>query len=177
MHLMRQWFGGVAAARIRQMREQWKRSLVLTGVLVACAVVALGGLGFMAAAAYLALRAILLPWQAALVIGGAALLLALVGALLARSLLARSGSREAPEPDTPAPHPDASPVENIAELGRTLGRDLSQYGIRTSDVMLGALLAGTLLGASPALRDRLFGRRGSPRNSAVRNPDRRTRCR
>jgi hypothetical protein len=68
-------------------------------------------------------------------------------------------------------------VENVAELGRTLGRDLSQYGIRTSDVMLGALLAGTLLGASPALRDRLFGRRGNPRGSAVRNPDRRTRCR
>jgi hypothetical protein len=177
MRLIRQLFGGFAEAKIRQAREQWRRGMVLTGVTAVCAVVALCGFGFMAAAAYLALREILLPWQAALIVGGAALALSLIGVLSARVLLARRPAGQARAAGNPGPHHDEAQVERIAELGRALGEGLSRHGIHTADVMLGALLAGALLGASPGLRDKLLGRRRGARNAAARDPERRTRGR
>ncbi|MGC1951712.1 MAG: hypothetical protein WA970_03895, partial [Gammaproteobacteria bacterium] len=72
------------------------------------------------------------------------------------------------------PAPEAAGIDRIARLGETIGASISKQDIRTVDVMIGALIAGALLGASTALRERLLdpGRWRSRRSAS--KPDRHT---
>jgi MFS family permease len=175
MRLIRQLFGGFAAARIRQAGEWWRRGMLLSGVMLACTLLALCGLGFIAAGAYLSLREIMLPWQAALVVGGALLAISLIGVLCARFLLVRRPRAAARKADAPNPPHEQAPLESMADMGRRIGADLSRNGVHPADLLLGALLAGALLGASPGLRDNLLRRRQGPCGHAAKKPGSRQR--
>jgi hypothetical protein len=105
----------------------------------------------------------LAPWKAGVIIGVVAILLSLIGglivwlAMLRKSLSRPVGAKQAPS--------EENDVDAVTHLGETIGASLFKNGIRTTDIMVAALVAGTVLGASPALRDRLLRRR---RGSAER---------
>ncbi len=143
-----------------RIRALWRRGLATAAVGLLLALLATGGAGFLAVAAYLALAQVTAPWGAALIVGGTLLGVALLGAL-GLWLALRDGHAAAPSRPPPAAAgapADAGeqPVDMAVRLGGDLGRRLGRRGVRTPEVMLGALVVGTVLGASPALRDRLF---------------------
>jgi hypothetical protein len=116
---------------------------------------------FIAVGSYLSLSERMVPWKAGLIVGGGVLILSVIGALSAGFLVQR---RKTTQPSSKSQSaPDAARIDSIARLGETIGASISKQGIRTVDVMIGALVAGALLGASPALRERLLrpGRRRS----------------
>jgi hypothetical protein len=149
---------GLAAQKAQQARAWWRRSVVATGLLVFCSLTALSGLGFIAVGGYIALSETFTPWEAGLIVGGAILVLSLVGALIARFVVLR---RKPAQPSgAQMPRPEEAYVDAITHLGETIGAGLFKNGIRTTDIVIAALVAGTVLGASPALRDRLLRRKG-----------------
>lgn len=173
--MIREWFGAVTAATFGRVREQLQRSLLLGAVAAFCSLLALCGLGFVAVGGYLSLREALAPWQAGLVVGGAALVLSLSGVLAAYFLTRRQGNT--PQHSTDHPGREEAPLDSAADLGRAIGAGLARHGVHSTDVMLGALLAGTVLGASQGLRNKPPRRGRCSGEEAASGPERRTRRR
>ncbi len=165
-----------AVGRTLDQAGRWAgRSGLLAGAAAFSGLMVFCGLVFAAIGAFLSLQQTLQPWLAGLLVGG---LLALVGlavllmlwlSLAKREPAAPARAKPAVEPpETPAPN-STGPADDAAQLGETLGAYLGAKGFRTADVMVAALAAGALLGASPALRDRLFGgKRRSPKDPECR---------
>lgn len=114
-------------------------------------VLGLVGLGFLVAGLYLYLAEFLVPWGAALGAGLAVLVLALVFLILCWLAAKGPSSKSPPEKEDSAQGGET--VEALVKL-------LENSGISTKEASLVALLGGTLLGASPELRRKLFGGRG-----------------
>ena len=157
---------GLAAQNTQKVVAWWRRGVVGTVLLGFCGLAALGGLGFIGAGSYASLSETLEPWKAGLIVGIVALLLSLIGALLVWIFLLRKESTQA---SAPKPASDEFDVDTIAHLGETIGASLFKNGIRTTDIMLAALVAGTVLGASPALRERLLRRKRSTTDKSSSN--------
>lgn len=154
MRLIHELLGGVTAAKINDVRDQWRQRIVAMGVVAFCALAAFGGLAFIAVGSYLSLREGMVPWKAGLIVGGGVLVLSLIGALSARFLVHRR--KATPPSGKSQPAPEAARIDSIARLGETIGASISKQDIHTVDVLIGALIAGALLGASSALRERLL---------------------
>jgi hypothetical protein len=172
MRLIRGLFGDVATAKINDVRDQWRRRIVATGVMALCALAALCGLGFITVGSYLSLREGMVPWKAGLIGGGAMLALALIGALSARLLVHRRKATQ--QAGGNQPPREAARIDSIARLGETIGASICKQGIRATDVVIGALVAGVILGARPALRQRLLRPRRCGSRRSGSHPDRRT---
>ncbi|MDZ7750356.1 MAG: hypothetical protein U5S82_01570 [Gammaproteobacteria bacterium] len=158
--------GGVLAAARARVRAVWRRGLAMAVLSLVLALLAVSGAGFLVLAAYLALAQVMAPWSAALIVGGALVGVALLGALgvwlILRGRHDGAASQSAPPAAGAPADADERPVDMAARLGEDLGQRLGRRGVRVSDVMVAALVAGTLLGASPALRARLFRNGGVP---------------
>jgi hypothetical protein len=119
-----------------------------------CAVAALGGVGFIAVGVYVSLCESLSAWLSGLIVGGAILLPALIAMLILRYSM-RNNAKSQARPSDPGPaEMESAQVDNITHLGEVVGSAMSKRGVRTTDVMIAALVAGTVLGAAPALRRR-----------------------
>lgn len=151
--------GRLARPWLNAVGDWWRRLLRQSLLLAACSLVALAGVGFLVAAAYLGLRVVLAPWAAALATGGILLVTAAAGLLAARLA---DGGVDAPA-ECVADEPREQPVDVATRLGEDLGAHLGRRGVRTTDLVFAGLVAGTVLGASPALRQRLFRRDGGDR--------------
>lgn len=131
-----------------------QRYLSRLGLTVATCVVsmliAIVGVGFLLAAAYLAIVEISSPTIAALATGAAALVIAGLIALLARARM-RRGALAAALEERPELQP--SQGEFAAELGLLLGSQATSW-IRSHALGAAtlALIAGFVVGASPGLR-------------------------
>jgi xanthine/uracil permease len=112
----------------------------------------LGSLVFIAVGSYLSLREVLSPLKSGLVMGSILAGLSIIGILITWFLVQRRNHARSTNPK-----PEDVPVDTIASLGETIGYGLGERGVRQTDVVIAALVAGTVLGASPVLRDRLFG--------------------
>lgn len=128
----------LAGERLR-VRRAVRRVVLQAALLVAALTVALIGAGFLVASIYLYLRGVLGAWQAGLVTGGIAIVLALLILAIAAALRGRP-ARRAP----PRPRPEQS--ETAAGLGRAAGEILSGTNLRTTDAAMIALVAGIALG-------------------------------
>ncbi|HZX24184.1 MAG TPA: phage holin family protein [Woeseiaceae bacterium] len=140
------------AARIgERFQTWWQHQAVAAVLLVVCAVIALAAIGFAVTSGYLALKVAMPAWAAALVTAGTLLVLALIAGVVANSY-ARRPLREPAR--SPGREPEAPPVELASRMGRSLGENLSRRGVRSTDVVIAALVAGVALGVAPALRER-----------------------
>lgn len=167
--LLREWINTVAAARILTARLWLRRSAAWAAVAAFLGLLLVAGLGFIVVGGYLSLRAEYSPWEAGLMVGGTLLLLALIGALVSWLILTRQPNARplpsiAPELSVPPPAEIAPTlvdpaVANLVQLGERVSASLRGSGIKTVDVMIGALVAGVVLGGSPGLRSRV----GAPR--------------
>lgn len=162
------------AARIAERFQTWWQHQAVAAVLLAVsAVIALAAVGFAVMSGYLALSVAMPAWAAALVTAGTLLVLALIAGLVANSYarrpLRRPDSSRAREPR--ARQPETPPVELASRMGRSLGENLSRRGVRSTDVVIAALVAGVALGVAPALRERF----GSTDDDEERRPERRRR--
>jgi len=121
---------------------------------------AFGGLVFLLLGAYLSLAKVLQPWQAGAIVGGAMILIAFIALWIIAGAITKQGRMAAPPPSPSgtfatagAPQPPGSVPDTLrAAIGEMLGAT----GVKTSDIAIGALVAGLVLGASPRLRQRLF---------------------
>lgn len=165
--LLREWLNTIAAARFLTARLWLRRSAAWAAVAAFLGLLLVAGLGFIVVGAYLSLRAEYSPWEAGLIVGGTLLLLALIGALISWLIFARQSfvrplpplQVSVPPPAAVAPAMVDPAVTNLVQLGERLGSSLRGSRIRTVDVMIGALVAGIILGGSPELRQRVGGQR------------------
>ncbi|KPJ95902.1 MAG: hypothetical protein AMJ55_02885 [Gammaproteobacteria bacterium SG8_15] len=146
--------------------KYWSYCLITRSVILALfGLIALIGVGFIAAGSYFSLTEFFTPWTAGLIVGCVMLLMALLGAWITVLYLQKTTQSLPPENPMPDNSRDQSKVDTAAHLGEIVGARLSNSNIRTIDVMIAALVAGTILGASPALRKRLSNRQRSARSS------------
>ncbi|HKL61908.1 MAG TPA: phage holin family protein [Woeseiaceae bacterium] len=156
----------LAAHAAERFQTWWQRQAVAAVLLVVCAVIGLAAIGFAVAAGFLALGVAMPPWGAALLTAGILALLALVAGLIAGSYARRPlPGRSRPVRDE---EEEPSSVELASSVGRSLGENLNRRGVRSTDVVVAALVAGVALGVAPALRERL-GRGDEPRRERRRN--------
>jgi hypothetical protein len=134
------------------------RSLIGIALMMFFALFAVGGLIYLSIACYLALREIVDPWQAGLILGGGLLVLSLLGVFTTWFFLWRHPDKYAGESIGSRLEQPPS-VDAVTRLGEAISAPLGQRDIRTIDIMIAALAAGTVLGASPALRKRMSRRK------------------
>jgi len=161
-------FHRLAARIAERFQAWWQHQAVAAVLLVVCAAIGLAAIGFAVMAGYLALSVAMPAWAAALVTAGILLLLALIAGLVANSYARRPLRRPA---TPPARQTEAPPVELASRMGRSLGENLSRRGVRSTDVVIAALVAGVALGVAPALRERF----GQADDDEDRQPGRRRR--
>lgn len=122
--------------------------MVLVGLAVAGAFV-FAGVGL-----YFSLAEVMPPWQAGAIVGGAALLAALVLLAVAALLFAGFGYRSAPATARHERATRPASEDGAAQVGRAVGEMMARADIRATDLALGALVAGVVLGAGPRGRGR-----------------------
>lgn len=142
-------------------------------VLFGCAV--LSGVGFIAIGSYFSLSAGLAPWAAGLIVGCVLILLSLVGmwitVLYWRNTYQHRISKQPNGGNSEAQSPEAQTmIDTAAHLGEITGASLSRSGVRPTDVVIAALVAGTILGAAPVLRKRQRNRKHYRRRSHREQP-------
>lgn len=147
----------------------WSNRLIATVIVVTLfGVVILGGLGFIAVGGYSTLIETMEPWAAGLIVGGVLVVAALLGVWITVAIWNKRPPTQ-PSENTPVATVAAqTTVDTAAHLGEFMGSKLSRSGIRITDVAIAALVAGTILGASPSVRKRLSNRKRSknpPRSS------------
>ncbi len=101
---------------------------------------------------YLYLAAFLMPWAAAVTAGLVVLVLALLFLIICWLMAGKGPSRQQSGEETSS-HQGGETVEMLLGL-------MQKSGISAKEASLIALLAGTMLGASPELRRKLFGEHG-----------------
>jgi ABC-type nitrate/sulfonate/bicarbonate transport system permease component len=111
------------------------------------------------------------PWEAGLIIGGVILLLSVLGIWITIAVWNKRTQTQLPEKPALSTGESQASVDSVAHLGEIVGASLSKSGIRTTDVMIAALVAGTILGASPSLRRRLSNRKRHKNPSHSSNDD------
>ncbi|MGA9573089.1 MAG: hypothetical protein WBS20_03980 [Lysobacterales bacterium] len=161
---------GLAENALSSVRAWWERRLIETTLMLFCGLATLGALGFVAVGGYISLCQFFSPWQSGLIVGGILLLLSLTGALLLWRFTKSAAPHPAPRSECPetAPGTGQAPLDDVAQLGEIIGARLGQRGIHKTDVMLSALVAGTVIGVSSALRHRRRQPKGDvPDHSAV----------
>jgi hypothetical protein len=129
-----------AAAERRHLARGLSRNLWLAGFALVAFLAVLEGILVMLAGLFLTLSAQMPPWQAGLVAGGALVVVALlVLAIVAHAL------RLKPIPP-PAPIVSA-PAAEATHLLQAAGEILGRSRLKLSDFIVGALVAGLVIGA------------------------------
>ena len=121
--------------------------MALLGLAVMAVVV---GMVFVLYGLYLSLAESLPPWQAGVIVGGVVVLFAAI--LL---LVIAQQSRPAPIKSSNSPEQTTSD-DSTAQLGSVIGDIVAKSNVKSSDIVLTALIAGIVLGASPSLRQRIL---------------------
>jgi len=146
----------LVARAAERFQTWWQHQAIAAVLLGVCAVIGLAAIGFAIAAGVLALGVAMPSWAAALIIAGILLVLALIAGLIANGYAGRPLPQRAGRPAATS-QADLPSVELASRMGRSLGENLSRRGVRSTDVLVAALVAGIALGVAPALRER-FGR-------------------
>lgn len=139
----------VAAEHAKLWRSSVRLAIVmaLLGLAVMAVVV---GMVFVLYGLYLSLAESLPPWQAGVIVGGVVVLFAAI--LL---LVIAQQSRPAPIKSSNPPEQTTSD-DSTAQLGSVIGDIVAKSNVKSSDIVLTALIAGIVLGASPGLRQRIL---------------------
>jgi len=153
--------GRATANKTRQLREVFERSVVYATLVRLSAAVALLAVAVIAVGGYISLSTQYTPWIAGLIVGGVVLVLALIVTLFVWRMTHPhvSTSTRPTVAETDAPPPSKRQVDAITRMGEDIGAGLKNGQVKTIDVLIAALVAGTVLGASPALRHRILQRR------------------
>ena len=139
----------VAAEHAKLWRSSVRLAIVmaLLGLAVMAVIV---GMVFVLYGLYLSLAESLPPWQAGVIVGGVVVLFAAI--LL---LVIAQQSRPAPIKSSNPPEQTTSD-DSTAQLGSVIGDIVAKSNVKSSDIVLTALIAGIVLGASPSLRQRIL---------------------
>jgi small-conductance mechanosensitive channel len=145
-----------AAETAGQVRAWWKRGVLEAALTLCFALAALSGVVLIAVGGYASLSALYAPWIAGVAIGGIVLLLSIAGLLIvSHTDHAKAPAQQAERALSPPPRHDPQ-IDTVAQIGEYIGASLNNGNVKTIDVTIAALVAGTVLGASPALRERIF---------------------
>jgi ABC-type nickel/cobalt efflux system permease component RcnA len=152
-------FTELVVAEKAKLWQALSRSAVLLSLAIFATLAAFGGLVFALLGFYLSLETVLEPWAAGMIVGGAMILIALIALWVIARLIAKQGRTGALRPSSSSAFAAAAQPsgDNLPDTLRAGAREmLGAANIRTSDIMIGALVVGLVLGASPRLRQSLF---------------------
>jgi len=136
--------------------KNWSYGVIVRAIaLTIFGVAGLFGVGFIVAGSYLSLSEVMAPWAAGLIVGGVLLVISLIGVWIVISTWHKNTNHQTPEQSNFDYTATRSSIENAEHLGEIVGARVSRSGPRTLDVMIAALVAGTILGAGPSVRKRL----------------------
>ncbi|BBA37183.1 putative uncharacterized protein [Methylocaldum marinum] len=154
---MIQSFTSIVAAEKAKLWQALSRSAVLFALAIFSALAAFGGLVFALLGIYLSLEAVVEPWTAGIIVGCAMIVIAFVALWVIARLITKQGRTPELPPRSSATLAAASPPPGAIpeSLRATVSDVLGAAHIRTSDIVIGALVAGLVLGASTNLRQRL----------------------
>lgn len=157
---MIQSFTSIVAAEKAKLWQALSRSAVLLALAIFAALAAFGGLVFALLGIYLSLEAVVEPWTAGIIVGCAMIVIAFVALWVIARLITKQGRTPELPPRSSATLAAASPPPGAIpeSLRATVSDVLGAAHIRTSDIVIGALVAGLVLGASTNLRQRLIRR-------------------
>lgn len=140
------------------MADKFAQALTAMAVLLLAAVVFLGGLGFLAAAAHAWLATQMTAAAAAAVVGAGGVVLALLMLLVARSTMQpkakpRQSGSAASNPSGPSAGAAEDPLAAVQRLGEQAGPLLARHW---KGATAGAFAVGVILGVSPRARRALI---------------------
>lgn len=107
------------------------------------------GMIFVLCGLYLSLAETMRPWEAGLIVGGGVMFFAAILIIV----IAGQG-RTTPREGNAISEQSAS--DRTSELGSKIGDIVAQSNVKSSDIVLTALIGGIVLGASPRLRQQIF---------------------
>lgn len=140
--------------------KTWSYSFIVRAIVLALfGIAGLSGVGFIVAGSYLSLSEILVPWAAGLIVGCGLLVISLMGAWITIVSWQKTTQEQTPDKPDRSYSATQNTVETAEQIGEIVGARFSKSGIRTIDVMIAALVAGTILGAGPSVRKRLSHRK------------------
>jgi uncharacterized membrane protein YjjB (DUF3815 family) len=134
------------------------RSAVLLALAIFATLAAFGGLVFALLGIYLSLETVMAPWLAGVIVGCTMILIAVIALWIIMRLFTKQGRPETlPSASTSTLAAAHQPSGTVPEaLRATVGDVLGASNIKASDIVIAALIAGLVLGASGRLRERLF---------------------
>lgn len=136
------------------MEERLTRLAVAIACMMTAALLALGAVGLLAAALYLALLPVVAPPLAAALTAAAALLLALIVVVIGRTITRRP-VRRAPPGSVGASAFGRMGV--VGGLGQEMGQQAGEFArANAGKAIIAALVAGFAVGVSPRLRRSLW---------------------
>ena len=138
----------VAAEQARLWRGSVRLAMIMSllGLAVMAGIV---GMIFVLCGLYLSLAETMKPWEAGLIVGGGVMFFAAILIMV----IAGQG-RAAPLEGNAIPEQSAN--DHTAELGSKIGDIVAQSNVKSSDIVLTALIGGIVLGASPRLRQQIL---------------------
>jgi len=150
--------------------KNWSYSVIVRAIaLTIFGIAGLFGVGFIVAGSYLSLSEVMAPWAAGLIVGCVLLVISLIGIWIIISTWHKNTNNQTSEQPNHDYAATQRSIENAEHLGEIVGAGVSKSGPRTLDVMIAALVAGTILGAGPSVRKRLSHRN---RNRSSTRPTR-----
>ena len=150
--------GRAAANKTNNVRIWLRRSVLEATLLMACALAALVGVVIITIGGYASLSEFYTPWIAGLIVGSVILILSIIGALTVW-YATRPPEMIQQHYHSNEPPPQETQIDAVTHIGEHIGASLNNGRIKTTDVIIAALVAGTVLGATPALRQRILQRK------------------
>lgn len=139
------------------------RSTVTLSFILLLFAAAFAGLVFIVLGGYLSLASVMEPWQAGGIVGGGMLLLVAIVLSIVVWLIGRHGRKPVRPPFSDSLDASSSGTMRRASahsfVGAAVDEMLGRGSLKLRDVIIGAVVAGLVLGASPNLRQRIFSRR------------------
>lgn len=138
----------IAAEHARLWRGSIRLALIMSllGFAVMAVVV---GMIFVLSGFYLALAETMKPWEAGVIVGGGVVSLATIMIMI----IAVQGRSVPPQNNTLSEQSDNN---SSAQLGSMIGDIVAKSNVKSSDIVLTALIGGIVLGASPRLRQQIL---------------------
>jgi len=151
--------------------KNWSYGVIVRAIaLTIFGIAGLCGAGFIVAGSYFSLSEVIAPWAAGLVVGSVLLVVSLIGVWIIISTWHKTTNNQTRDQSIHDYAATRNTIENAEHLGEIVGTGVSKSGARTIDVMIAALVAGTILGAGPSIRKRLSHRN---RQGSTTRPTRR----
>ncbi len=155
--MLPKWLGDIIATEYAKLWRGSIRLALIISLLGLAVMAVVVGMIFVLFGLYVSLAETMKPWEAGLIVGGGVVFFAIILIVI----IAGQG-RVISSKTSPIANPIANPIseqssnDSTAHLGSIIGNIIAQSNVKSSDIVLTALIGGIILGASPRLRQQIL---------------------